>query len=234
MEEKILLTEKEILEQSQKEAYAKGTDHQFIESMELGPWTSYSLLHDPKHMAFVLARYKFCAKILDDKKNILEVGCGDSFGIPIVAQGKDSVLGIDVDDRLLEGDKKRLEKIKNIRFENCNICERSPEGLFDGAYSIDVIEHLDKNLDDSFVKNVCDVLTEDGIYIIGTPNITANEYASPRSKVQHINLKSQKTLKELMKKYFKNVLMFSMNDEVVHTGYAPMAHYIWAVGIGKK
>lgn len=28
--------------------------------------------------------------------------------------------------------------------------------------------------------------------------------------------------------------LFSMNDEVVHTGYYPMAHYLIAVGIGPK
>ena len=35
---------------------------------------------------------------------------------------------------------------------------------------------------------------------------------------------------------FYQVLMdefnFSMNDEVVHTGYAPMAHYIFCIGVG--
>jgi len=25
-----------------------------------------------------------------------------------------------------------------------------------------------------------------------------------------------------------------MNDEVVHTGFHPMAHYLFAIGVGKK
>ena len=37
-------------------------------------------------MAFVLSRYKFLAKMLNDKTNVLEVGCGDGFGAPIIAQ----------------------------------------------------------------------------------------------------------------------------------------------------
>jgi hypothetical protein len=32
--------------------------------------------------------------------------------------------------------------------------------------------------------------------------------------------------------YFRNVFMFGMNDEVVHTGYGPMCHYLWMVGVG--
>ncbi len=222
------------MSKKQAEAYKEGTEYQFINSIEIGPWTSYSLLHDPKHMCFVLSRYKFCAKMLEGKERILEVGCGDGFGIPIVAQGAKKVVGIDVDERLLEGDRKRLKKIANIEFKKVDICKESPKEKFDAAYSIDVIEHFDEGLDEPFMKNVCNCLEDDGVFIIGTPNITANEYASHRSKVQHINLKSQKTLKELMSRYFRNVFMFSMNDEVVHTGYAPMAHYIWGVGVGKK
>ena len=33
-----------------------------------------------------------------------------------------------------------------------------------------------------------------------------------------------------MQQFFHNVFIFSMNDEVVHTGYAPMAHYLLALG----
>ncbi|MCA6302689.1 MAG: hypothetical protein IM629_12150, partial [Phenylobacterium sp.] len=37
-----------------------------------------------------------------------------------------------------------------------------------------------------------------------------------------------------MLKFFSNVFLFSMNDEVVHTGFAPMAHYLFAIGAGKR
>jgi len=35
-------------------------------------------------------------------------------------------------------------------------------------------------------------------------------------------------------KFFRNIFIFSMNDEVVHTGFHPMAHYLFAIGVGKK
>lgn len=220
---------------SQQESFEIATEYQFAsEIISLGPWTSYSLLNDPKHMSFVLARYKFVAKMLEGKSRVLEVGCGDGFGIPIVAQSATSVLAIDVDRRLIDGNAQRLRSIKNIEFKLLSICDQSPEGEFDAAYSIDVIEHLDAGLERAFMENTVSCLKDDGIYICGTPNISASQYASERSEIQHINMKSQKTLKELMAQYFENVFMFSMNDEVVHTGYAPMGHYIFAMGVGKR
>ena len=220
---------------AQKEAFEIASSYQFdTDSILLGPWTSYSLLNDPTHMCFVLSRYKFCAKMMEGKDHILEIGCGDGFGIPIIAQKAKSVLGIDVDDRLIKGNRKRLEKIKNVEFDKINICENPPGKKFDAVFSIDVIEHLDPHLEKKFMDNSCKSLKQNGILIIGTPNITANKYATERSKIQHINLKGHRELRALLAKYFENNFLFSMNDEVVHTGYYPMAHYLFAVGVGLK
>lgn len=74
------------MEMNVKELYTEEVKEYFdIEKFRLGPWTSWSVMHDPKHLAFVLSRYKFVAKILEGKEYVLEVGCGDAFGIPIVA-----------------------------------------------------------------------------------------------------------------------------------------------------
>lgn len=219
---------------TQEEAFRLGTDYQFVESIPMGPWTSYSLLHDPIHLSFVLSRYKFVARMLKGKKNVLEIGCGDAPGTPIVAQFVEEVVAIDVDDRLTSGNKNRLKKIKNIEFKKMNICQDLPGRDFDAAYSIDVIEHLDRHLNRVFMKNTCKCLSEHGICIVGTPNIMARNHASERSKVQHINLFSFKKLHAYLSDYFHNVFMFSMNDEVVHTGFGPMAHYLFGVGVGKK
>lgn len=220
-------------ELSQDEAYQQGTDFQFIKSVELGPWTSYSLLHDPKHMSFSLARYKFCAKMLEGKKSVLEAGCGDGFGIPIVAQVVERVLAIDRDNRHVLGNRQRLEKIKNIEFKNMDICREIPDETFDATFSIDVIEHLDKGLNDTFIGNQSQCLVDDGICIVGMPNITADQYAG-FSRIQHINLMNHDQLTALMGRHFQNVFLFSMNDEVVHTGFPSMAHYLFAMGVSLK
>jgi len=41
-------------------------------------------------------------------------------------------------------------------------------------------------------------------------------------------------LNALLAKFFKRVFMFGMNDEVLHTGYAPMCHYIFGMGVGVR
>lgn len=215
--------------------HIEATNDQFaVEEARLGPWTSYSLMHDPKHMAFVLARYKFCAKMLSGFGDVLEVGCGDGFGAPILAQEVGRLTCVDWEPRNIEGNRRRLTFLKNTQFAVKDISESPPQGEYDGIINIDVIEHLEPEYEARFMDNMVAALRPHGVMIVGTPNETASQYATHRSDHQHINLKTAANLKQLMLRYFHNVFVFSMNDEVIHTGYYPMAHYLFAVGAGRR
>jgi 2-polyprenyl-3-methyl-5-hydroxy-6-metoxy-1,4-benzoquinol methylase len=216
-----------------EDAYRLGTDYQFdTDELRLGPWSSYSLLNDPKHLAFVLSRYKFVAKMLQGRSAVLEVGPGDGIGLPIVAQAVGKVYAIDWDSRLIDGNRRRLASIRNIEHMCIDLNKADIDLKVDAAYTVDVIEHLAPASEDLFLRRMARCLGPDGVLITGTPNITASPYASPRSEVQHINLKSMESLEAMTCRYCKNVFMFGMNDEVLHTGYAPMCHYIWSLGVG--
>jgi cyclopropane fatty-acyl-phospholipid synthase-like methyltransferase len=187
-------------------------------------------------MCFLLSRYKFVAKMLAGKASVLEVGCGDAVGMPIVLQTVGAVHGIDFEPLVLNDaiERYRREGIPRATFAIHDVTVARVPGKFDAAFSLDVIEHIPAQLENTFIDNICAALAPQAVCILGTPNDTANEYASPASKAGHINLKSVETLKALLGRRFHNVFSFSMNDEVVHTGYAPMAHYLFAIGVGVR
>ena len=215
--------------------HLEATNEQFAtDEIALGPWSSYSMMHDPRHMCFVLSRYKFCAKLLEGKGRVLEVGCGDGFGVPIVAQSVENLHCVDWEERNIQGNRRRLSFLSNVEFECLDLVEEMPRTQYDAAYCIDVVEHLEPGDTSPFLSNITNALSEDGILIIGTPNKTAALHATHRSDVQHINLQTAGSLRQNVEGYFKNCFVFSMNDEVVHTGFHPMAHYLFAMGVGKR
>lgn len=219
----------------QKELFEEATEYQFAsERITLGPWTSYSVLTDPKHLVFVLSRYKFASKMMKPNGVNLEVGCGDAIGAPILASVSKTYLGIDVDSRLIEDNNARLKQIENATFSKVDITSFDSQELFDNVVHIDVLEHLDAELEISFLEKSVKALKVNGVYICGTPSKYSEAYASPQSALQHINLKTAPQLKELFERFFNYVWIFSMNDEVVHTGFSPMAHYLFALCAGKK
>lgn len=221
---------KEIQNQSQYDNFQKQGP------VELGVWTSHIWRSDPKHLGFTLARYKFCAKMLAGKNKVIEIGCGDGLGAPVVLQTVKSVHGVDFEPLVISQNQVRFKKegITRATFEVKDVLKSPIQGPFDAAYSLDVIEHIPQKKEKLFISNVVQALTKDSIFIVGTPNIEASKHASPASAIGHINLKSQKTLRDLMSQFFDNVFIFSMNDEVVHTGFSPMAHYLIAMAVGKK
>lgn len=197
----------------------------------MGPYTSHIWKTDPRHLVFLLARYKFVAKMLDGLERVLEVGCGDAFGLPIVAQAVKHVHGIDFEPMLLRDNQERLQGV-SCSFSALDITRERPNGCFDAAYSLDVIEHIPQERESLFYHNIAASLNANGVLIVGTPNITAKAYASEGSLAGHVNLQSHRTLRESLYSHFENVFLFGMNDEVVHTGFSPMAHYLFAMGVG--
>lgn len=202
----------------------------------LGPWTSNIWRHDPRHLGFLAARYKFVAKMLHGKQRVVEIGCGDGIGIPIVLQEVDFVQGLDIEPIVIEDARARFagEGIANCAFALQDVSATPLAGPFDAAYSLDVIEHVDMRHEGAFLDNICAGLDAEAVCILGTPNVTAAAHASEGSRAGHINLKSGPELKALLQSRFHNVFLFSMNDEIVHTGFAPMAHYLIAMGVGLR
>jgi hypothetical protein len=96
------------------------------------------------------------------------------------------------------------------------------------------MEHIHSENEHIFIKNIIDSVRNSGVIIIGMPSLESQKYASSGSKDGHVNCKSGKNLKSIMEKYFDNVFLFSMNDEVVHTGFEKMAHYLIVVCTSKK
>jgi 2-polyprenyl-3-methyl-5-hydroxy-6-metoxy-1,4-benzoquinol methylase len=202
----------------------------------MGPWTSHIWRNDPRHLGFLLARYKFVSKMLTGRDRVLEVGCGDAVGTPVVLQTVGSVHGIDFEPLVVNDaiERYRREGVDRATFAVHDMLGGGIKGTFDAAFSLDVIEHIPQQQETLFIDNIVTSLTDQAVFIMGTPNITANEYASPASKAGHINLKSADTLKHLLSSSFHNVFIFSMNDEHVHTGYSQMAHYLFGMGVGVK
>lgn len=201
-------------------------------SETLGPLGGFAFRFAPRNLLFILSRYKFCAKMLAGKKHVLEVGCGDGTGIPIMLQCVDRMTGVDLNQNIINDDIRRFAYEPRVTFQHIDKCS-SLSCKYDAAIALDVLEHIPHETEDGFMQDILATLEKHGVVIMGTPNVTAFQYQNELVKKDHINMQSHESLKNYFSKYFENVFLFSMNDEVVHTGFYPMAHYLFAVGVGK-
>lgn len=200
----------------------------------LGFMTTWAFRDDPKRLAFTFARYKFVAKMFAGYDDVLEVGCGDAFVSRVVRQEVGRLTGIDIDPSFIADAQARTSTQWPITVLQHNIVEAPMDRAFDGIYSLDVMEHIPQELEDRYLSHICQSLKPFGTLIVGMPSLESQAYASPQSRAGHVNCKSQNDLRSILGRYFNNVFMFSMNDEVLHTGYGKMAHYHMALCCCKK
>ncbi len=205
--------------------------------LELGLYWRHMLQADIKHVIFTLSRYKFVSKLLMYRKNltVCELGCNEAWGALMFQQNTElkKYLGVDLDTDAIEYNKRNFRSEK-FDFLEGNFFNMKVDEKFDAVVSLDVIEHIRPTMDFEYCRIIIEHLNSSGVAVIGTPNITMSPYAGKESQVGHINLYDQARLNDLMSHFFDNVFIFGMNDEMVHTGFAPMSCYIFAVCTGKK
>lgn len=195
-------------------------------------WMTNQVWHDdPKRVVFVLARYKFVAKMLAGMQEVAEVGCGDAFGSRIVSSEVGALTVTDFDPLFI----KSIESSSNTKWHKDALVHDITSGAlpksFDAVYCLDVFEHIASDQENVILDNLKNSVNDKGVVIIGIPSLESQQYASAQSKIGHVNCKSGNDFKGLLQQHFSNVFLFSMNDEVVHTGFYPMAHYLFALCI---
>lgn len=203
----------------------------------LGIMANQAWNEDPKRHLFTLARYKFVAKMLSGSKRVLEVGCADAYGTRLVQQAVGAVTAIDMNRTFIED----VERRANPRWPMKAFLHNMTDGPFidedqefDAAFCLDVLEHVSSVEEKKFISNMCGSISKQGVAIFGMPSLESQTWASAQSLEGHVNCQSGEQLKNTLEKHFHNVFVFSMNDEVVHTGFYPMAHYLLAVCCSKK
>jgi hypothetical protein len=208
----------------------------------LGPMTGSSWRWNAKRMTWYCSRYKFISRMLAGLSSAAEIGCADAFASRIVAQEVPDLTLYDFDPVWVRAAKDggALEFAKAV---HCVDITKDPLGeKYNGIYCCDMIEHVYPKDEPAMMENVCRSLYRDGIFIAGAPSLEFQQYSQlPRheggsgelSRV-HVNCRSGEMMRADMRKYFRNVLLFSMNDEVVHTGDPRMAAYLFTVCIGPR
>lgn len=137
-------------------------------------------------------------------------------------------LGLDFDEEAIQTALQNYDD-QSIAFRCKDFLEFEPQKAWDAAVNFDVIEHIYPEHAAEFLQKIASCLTPEGVAVIGTPSLISDQFANPHTKAGHVNLYSHERLESELKEHFEFVFLFSANDELVHTGFSPLAHYYIAL-----
>jgi 2-polyprenyl-3-methyl-5-hydroxy-6-metoxy-1,4-benzoquinol methylase len=197
---------------------------------------AHQLATDPKHLGFQIARHKIVGKILNGKKQVLEIGCQDGFGTYIVSKNVERILAVDIESNHIEEAQTLWHEYKSeFEFLQGDITQLDLEYKeFEACYMMDVFEHIDPKESDIFLQAVIKNLSRTGIVVIGMPTKESQKFASEFSKLGHVNLFTISEAKSYFAKFFEYVFIFGMNDEMINLNYEPLNQYMIAILAGIK
>ena len=199
---------------------------------KLGLMSGKRWREDPRGILFTLSRYKFVSKLLQGKDQVLEIGCGDGWYSRVVKQTVKNLTLSDTDEIFLQNSKNR-EKIWKFDYLSHDLIISPTTKKFDAIYLLDVFEHINKKDENIFLSNIAKSLKKNGVLITGTPSHEFQKYVKNPDPT-HVNCKTSKQLRSVLQKHFDNVFIFSMNDEIVHTGFEKMANYFFSLCLNRN
>jgi len=200
-----------------------------IQRYSLGSMQNDTYYHDPKRIAFTASRYKFVSKMLTGFDTVVEIGCGDGFMSRIVLQEVGMLDLTDFDQYFVEEAAHFFRTETKVKVFQHDLIDKPLEKKYKADYALDVLEHISLKDEERFMLNLVSSLTADGVCVIGMPSRESQVYASELSRAGHVNCKTGKELRECVNGFFESNFIFSMNDEVLHTGYFPMSQYLIAL-----
>lgn len=204
--------------------------NEVLGSMATNRWRS-----DSKLLGVTLSRYKFVSKMFAGFDSVLEIGAADGWYSRVVLNEVIKLTLSDFDQIWLDDfESQVVYTSRGTEYLIHDFVKSTLNKFFDGIYALDVLEHIQPKNQRKFLSNICSSLLPHGVAIFGMPSTESQVYASEGSKAGHVNCQSGNELKKNLSEFFNNVFIFSMSDEVVHTGFMPMAHYLLALCVNPK
>jgi 2-polyprenyl-3-methyl-5-hydroxy-6-metoxy-1,4-benzoquinol methylase len=199
----------------------------------LGRYASYWAFKTPRRLLHSLSYYKFAAKLIGNGKRVLDIGCNEGLGTWVLAKECGFAKGLDFDTEAIRTAQMNFRDPR-VAFSTEDILHTSSKNIWDAVVNFDVIEHIYPAHAEQFMEAIKCSVSNEGLVMIGTPSLISQQFASEVSKKGHVNVYSPERLEETLRRHFEFVFIFAVNDEVVHTGYLPLAHYLIGVGSKKK
>lgn len=131
----------------------------------------HATFYGPDSIKRHMARYQWAITKLMPTDNVLDAGCGSGYGTLMLANACSRAVGVDVSSEAIEYAKWKSNHIHglNIEYLRDDLSDMTIFELFDAVICIEVIEHMEQELQARFMRILPKMLAYGGRFIVTTP-----------------------------------------------------------------
>jgi SAM-dependent methyltransferase len=168
-----------------------------------------------------IQRYRFAARFVSGMR-VLDAGCGVGYGSKLlIDSGAAEVLAVDISREALDIAEKSFgnERLKFL----CGDCETltGVSGTFDVIVALEALEHFRE--DRRFLSRAADLLAEDGVLIVSTPNRSFAVGGNP----YHVREYTAQEFGQLLRAHFKHVTLVGQHWTAAYRAAHQAASALW-------
>jgi 2-polyprenyl-3-methyl-5-hydroxy-6-metoxy-1,4-benzoquinol methylase len=172
-------------------------------------------LMNPKNGMLIehIARYEFSRQFA--KGRVLDIACGVGYGSEILLKNNPNItnyVGIDLDNETIRYAKENYNNEKTTYYVDNAKNEDLYKiyGTFNTIISFETIEHFDE--DHIFIKNLYDLLEEDGTLIISTPFGRGKDH--PCASPFHVYQYKEEEFLEVLKSFSEKTMYHQVDCSI--------------------
>ncbi len=156
-----------------------------------------------------LHRYSLTFELIKNKK-VLDIACGEGYGVNLMSNYANHVTGIDIDKKVIRKANQKYTN-KNIKFIEGSILNiPSPNNSFDIVICFETLEHVEEH--ELLISEIKRVLKHDGLLIISTPDKINYSNNQASKNPFHKKELTGTEFKYLINKFFKNNSFFQQSS----------------------
>ncbi len=116
-----------------------------------------------------MKRYLYAETLTDQNDIVGDFACGTGYGSAVLSQSAKKVVGVDINNNVINSIKKRYGSNGKVEFIASNILDLKYENFFDKIISFETIEHIDENDVPKLFKLFHKMLKNNGEIIFSVP-----------------------------------------------------------------
>jgi O-antigen biosynthesis protein len=153
-----------------------------------------------------LHRYAWCSRLVE-RKDVLDIACGEGYGSAMLAGRAHSVIGVDIADSAVRHASMAYRHIHGLQFRRGDAAQIPlDDNSVDVVVSFETIEHHDRHRE--MLSEIRRVLRADGLLIISSPNRTVYSELAGHHNEFHVKELDFGEFDAVLKEQFDDVCYF--------------------------